>query len=171
MQLKHKRNAYISIAKLLMYSFNMDDSIFSEVMDLKSAHEVWIYLNEKYGAVSNDDDDEPKEEAHEDVEYDHNLVIVEDCSTSWSSDGDNDDATTRSLDKLDMMPQVMQLMILLHAHLMVMMVHARAMIVMLLQAHPLHHIASCHKVILRYLMLMWLIMLINMMSLLVDLLA
>jgi hypothetical protein len=38
----------------------MDDSIFSEIMDLKSAHEIWIYLNEKYGAVSDDDDDEPK---------------------------------------------------------------------------------------------------------------
>jgi hypothetical protein len=83
----------------------MDDSIFSEIMDLKSAHKIRIYLNEKYGAVSDDDDDddddEPKEEAHEDVEHDHISVIVEGCSTSWSSDGDNDDATTRSLDKLN----------------------------------------------------------------------
>ena len=35
------------------------------------------------------------------VEHDHNLVIVEDCSTSWSSDDDDDDHTTRSLDKID----------------------------------------------------------------------
>ena len=38
--------------------------------------------------------------AHEDVEHDHNLVIVEDCSTSWSSD-DDDRSTTSSLDKID----------------------------------------------------------------------
>jgi hypothetical protein len=44
--------------------------------------------------------EEPKEEAHECVEHDHDLVIVEDCSTSWSSD-DDDDHTTRSLDKVD----------------------------------------------------------------------
>ena len=42
----------------------------------------------------------PNVEAHEDVEHDHNTMVVEDCSTSWSSDGDND-ATTRSLDKDD----------------------------------------------------------------------
>jgi hypothetical protein len=34
------------------------------------------------------------------VEHDHNLVIVEDCSTSWSSD-DDDRSTTCSLDKID----------------------------------------------------------------------
>jgi hypothetical protein len=79
---------------------SMDDSIFSEIMDLKSAHEIWDYLNEKYGAVSNDDDDEPMMEAHEDVEHDHNSVIVEDCSTSWSSD-DDDRSTTSSLDMID----------------------------------------------------------------------
>ena len=37
---------------------------------------------------------------HECVEHGHNLVITEDCSTSWSSD-DVDDHTTRSLDKID----------------------------------------------------------------------
>ena len=63
---------------------------------MKTAHEIWSYLNEKYGTVS-DDDDEPKKEAHECVEDDHDLLIVEDCSTSWSSDDD----TTRSLDKID----------------------------------------------------------------------
>jgi hypothetical protein len=34
-------------------------------------------------------EDEPKEEVHECVEHDHNLVIMEDCSTSWSSDDDD----------------------------------------------------------------------------------
>ena len=54
-----------------------------------------------YGRVS-DDDDEPKEEAHECVKHDHNLVIVEDCSISWSSDADDDDrSTTSSLDKIN----------------------------------------------------------------------
>ena len=79
----------------------MKDNIFGEIMDLKSTHEIWIYLNEKYGAVSNDDDDEPKKEAHEDVEHDHNLVIVEDCSTSWSSDDDDERPITSSLDMVD----------------------------------------------------------------------
>ena len=80
---------------------SMKDNIFGEIMDMKYAHEIWVYLNEKYGAISNNDD-EPKEEAHECVEHDHNLMIVEDCSTSWSSDDDDDDdATTKSLDKVD----------------------------------------------------------------------
>ena len=70
-------------------------------MNIKTAHEIWSYLNEKYGTVSNDDDDdEPKEEAHKCVEHNHDLVIVEDCFISWSSD-DDDDSTTRSLDKID----------------------------------------------------------------------
>jgi len=82
---------------------SMEDNIFGEIMDMESAHEIWIYLNEKYGMVSNDDDDddEPKEKAHECVEHDHNLVIVEDCSSSWSSDDDDDVSTTSSLDKID----------------------------------------------------------------------
>ena len=45
-----------------------------------------------------DDEDEPKKEAHECVEHDHDLVIVEDCFTSWSSD--DDVSTTSSLDKV-----------------------------------------------------------------------
>ena len=78
----------------------MEDNIFGEIMDMESAHKIWIYLNGKYGMVSDDDDDdEPKEEAHEVVEHSHNSVIVEDCSTSCSSD--DDDQTTRSLDKID----------------------------------------------------------------------
>ena len=66
---------------------------------MKSNHEIWSYLNDKYGAISNDVD-VPKVDAHEDVEHDHNTMVVEDCSTSWSSDG-GDDATIRSLDKDD----------------------------------------------------------------------
>ena len=54
-------------------------------------------------------------------------------------------------------------MMLPHAHLMVMMMDLARM-TLLVQALLHHHIASCHKVTLRYLMLMWLIMLIHMMS-------
>ena len=79
---------------------SMKDNIFGEIMYMKTAHDIWLYLNLIYESVSNDDDDEPKKEAHECVEHDHNLVIVEDCSTSWSSD-DDDLSTTRSLDKID----------------------------------------------------------------------
>jgi hypothetical protein len=73
-----------------------------------------------------------------------------------------------------MMPQVLHMKILPQAHLMViltMLVHAQAIMMMLLQALTLHHIVSCHKVTPRYQIIMWLIMLIHMMSLLVDLLA
>jgi hypothetical protein len=45
-------------------------------------------------------DIEPKEDANECVEHDHNLMIVKDCPTSWSSDGDDDTAAS-SLDKID----------------------------------------------------------------------
>ena len=83
----------------IMYR-SLDDCIFGEIINMKTAHEIWIHLNEKYGTVSNDDD-EPKEKAYECVEHDQNLVIVEDCTTSWSSDNDYDDSTTRSLDKID----------------------------------------------------------------------
>ena len=129
----------------------MKDNIFGEIMDMKSAHEIWIYLNKKYGAISDDDDDDHKEEAHEDVEHCHNPMIVEDCSTSWSSD-DDDDHATRSLDKIDD-DATRQPMMILHAHLMVMMmVHASDMRVMLLQALQHHHIASCDMVTQRYLL-------------------
>ncbi|KAG0525027.1 hypothetical protein BDA96_06G020400 [Sorghum bicolor] len=66
---------------------------------MKSAHEIWVFLNEKYGAISKEDD-VPKVDTNEDVEHDHNMVAVEDCSTSWSSEED-DDHSTRSLDKDD----------------------------------------------------------------------
>jgi len=67
---------------------------------MKTAHEIWSYLNETYGAAS--DDDKPKEGAHEDDEHIHDMVIVEDCSISWTSDDDDDDqSTTSSLDKVD----------------------------------------------------------------------
>ena len=57
---------------------SMEDNIFGEIMDMESAQKIWIYLNGKYGMVSDDDDEEPKEEANEDVEHSHNSVIVED---------------------------------------------------------------------------------------------
>ncbi|OQU80476.1 hypothetical protein SORBI_3007G132950 [Sorghum bicolor] len=86
----------------IFYS-SMKDNIFSEIMDMKSAHEIWIFLNEKYGMISKEVV-VPNVESHEDVdvniEHDHNTMVVEDCSTSWSSEED-DDHSTRSLDKDD----------------------------------------------------------------------
>ncbi|OQU83541.1 hypothetical protein SORBI_3005G132033 [Sorghum bicolor] len=78
----------------------MKDNIFGEFMDMKFAHEIWVFLNEKYGAISKEDA-VPKVDANEDVEHDHNMVVVEDCSTSWSSEEEDDDHSTRSLDKDD----------------------------------------------------------------------
>ena len=82
---------------------SLHDCILGEIMDMKTAHEIWSYLNEKYGAASDDDDDfKAKEEVHEDGEHIHDMVVVEDCSTSWSSDDDDDDqSTTSSLDIID----------------------------------------------------------------------
>jgi hypothetical protein len=75
-------------------------------MDKETAHEIWSYLNEKYGAASDDHDDfKAIQEIHEDGEHIHDMVVVEDCSTSWSSDDDDDDdddqCTTSSLDMID----------------------------------------------------------------------
>ena len=80
---------------------SMSDKIFGEIRCMKTAHDIWLYLNLIFWMVFDDDDDEPKKEAHECVEHNHNSVIVEDCSTSWSSDDDYDDHTIRSLDKID----------------------------------------------------------------------
>ncbi|KAG0533107.1 hypothetical protein BDA96_04G164000 [Sorghum bicolor] len=59
----------------IFYS-SMKDNIFGEIMDMKSAHEIW------------------------DVEHDHNMAVVEVCSTSWSSEDEDDgyesDASTSS---------------------------------------------------------------------------
>ncbi|KAG0549552.1 hypothetical protein BDA96_01G265400 [Sorghum bicolor] len=82
----------------IFYS-SMKDNIFGEIMDMKSAHEIWSYLNKKYGAIT-EEDDVPKVDAREDVEHDHNMVVVEDCSSSWSSEDEDDgyesDASTSS---------------------------------------------------------------------------
>ncbi|OQU75618.1 hypothetical protein SORBI_3K044419 [Sorghum bicolor] len=82
----------------IFYS-SMKDNIFGEIMDMKSAHEIWTYLNEKYGAITKEDD-VPKVDACEDVEHDHNMAVMEDCSTSWSSEDEDDgyesDASTSS---------------------------------------------------------------------------
>ena len=76
---------------------------------------------------------------HEDDEHIHGIVVVEDCSTSWSSD-DDDQSTTGSLDKIDDDDS--------KAHLMMKLAHAR--MILLSQAHLHRHIASCHKVTQRY---------------------
>ena len=79
---------------------SLHDCILGEIMDIKTSHEIWSYLNEKYGAASDYDDDfKAKQEVHEDGEHIHNMVVVEDCSTSWSSD--DDQSTTSSLDIID----------------------------------------------------------------------
>ena len=54
------------------------------------------------GRPSDDHDDyKTKEEVYEDDEHIHDMVVVEDCSTSWSSDDDDNQSTTSSLDMID----------------------------------------------------------------------
>jgi hypothetical protein len=60
----------------------MSYKIFGEILYMKTAYDIWLYLNLIYGRVFNDDDEALKEEAHECIEHDLNLVIVEACSTS-----------------------------------------------------------------------------------------
>ena len=95
-----KKSLHLDCQVTNIFYQSMKDNIFGEIMYMKTAHDIWLYLNLTYGSVS-DDDDEPKKEGHECVEHDHNSVIVEDCSTSWSSDDDDDRFTTSSLDKVD----------------------------------------------------------------------
>jgi hypothetical protein len=83
----------------------LKDEIFGRVMSYTSAHGMWTALKHLYSDFSIWDDGKFKEddhiemEAHECVEHDHNLVIVKDCSTSWSSD-DDVRSTISSLDKV-----------------------------------------------------------------------
>jgi len=79
--------------------------IYYRVDCKRTARELWEAINRLYGDSSTSDDDKVKEddlkeEVHECTEHDQNLVIVEDCSTSWSSD-DDERSTTSSLDKVD----------------------------------------------------------------------
>jgi hypothetical protein len=84
----------------------LHEDIFRRVWDFESVYDMWMALQAFFGDSSTSDDgkfkkeDDHKEEVHECVKHDHNLVIVEDCSTSWSSD-DDERSTTSSLDKVD----------------------------------------------------------------------
>ncbi|KAG0513843.1 hypothetical protein BDA96_10G138200 [Sorghum bicolor] len=91
--------AYCYLMKSL--SFELFDRINSK----GTAYEMWESIKHTFGDSSTWDDDkfkkeEPKVEIHEDVKHDHNKVVVEDCSTSWSSEDEDDgyesDASTSS---------------------------------------------------------------------------
>ncbi|KAG0529334.1 hypothetical protein BDA96_05G089800 [Sorghum bicolor] len=91
--------AYCYLMKSL--SFELFDRINSK----GTAYEMWKSIKHTFGDSSTWDDgkfkkEEPKVEIHEDVEHDHNKVVVEDCSTSWSSEDEDDgyesDASTSS---------------------------------------------------------------------------
>jgi hypothetical protein len=87
----------------LMEALSFD--VFSKVNHKGTTHMLWESIKHTYGDASTWDDgkykeDEAKVMVHEDVEHDHNKVVVEDCSTSWSSE-DDDHPTTSSLDKMD----------------------------------------------------------------------
>ncbi|OQU89191.1 hypothetical protein SORBI_3002G158150 [Sorghum bicolor] len=91
--------AYCYLMKSL--SFELFDRINSK----GTAYEMWESIKHTFGDSSTWDDgkfkkEEPKVEIHEDVEHNHNKVVVEDCSTSWSSEDEDDgyesDASTSS---------------------------------------------------------------------------
>ncbi|KAG0548152.1 hypothetical protein BDA96_01G142100 [Sorghum bicolor] len=91
--------AYCYLMKSL--SFELFDRINSK----GTAYEMWESIKHTFGDSSTWDDgkfkkEEPKVEIHEDVEHDHNKVVVEDYSTSWSSEDEDDgyesDASTSS---------------------------------------------------------------------------
>ncbi|KAG0537750.1 hypothetical protein BDA96_03G175100 [Sorghum bicolor] len=91
--------AYCYLMKSL--SFELFDRINSK----GTAYEMWESIKHTFGDSSTWYDgkfkkEEPKVEIHEDVEHDHNKVVVEDCSTSWSSEDEDDgyesDASTSS---------------------------------------------------------------------------
>ncbi|OQU77591.1 hypothetical protein SORBI_3009G072366 [Sorghum bicolor] len=81
--------AYCYLMKSL--SFELFDRINSK----GTAYEMWESIKHTFGDYCTWDDgkfkkEEPKVEIHEDVEHDHNKVVVEDCSTSWSSEDEDD---------------------------------------------------------------------------------
>ncbi|KAG0520290.1 hypothetical protein BDA96_08G061300 [Sorghum bicolor] len=91
--------AYCYLMKSL--SFELFDRINSK----GTAYEMWESIKHTFGDSSTWDDgkfkrEEPKVEIHEVVEHDHNKVVVEDCSISWSSEDEDDgyesDASTSS---------------------------------------------------------------------------
>ncbi|KAG0529640.1 hypothetical protein BDA96_05G115500 [Sorghum bicolor] len=91
--------AYCYLMKSL--SFELFDRINSK----GTAYEMWESIKHTFGDSSTWDDgklkkEETKVEIHEDLEHDHNKVVVEDCSTSWSSEDEDDgyesDASTSS---------------------------------------------------------------------------
>ncbi|OQU81338.1 hypothetical protein SORBI_3006G044532 [Sorghum bicolor] len=91
--------AYCYLMKSL--SFELFDRINSK----GTAYKMWESIKHTFGDSSTWDDgkfkkEEPMVEIHEDVEHDHNMVVVEDCSTSWSSEDEDDgyesDASTSS---------------------------------------------------------------------------
>ena len=101
-----------NLTKAQRVLFELDAHAFCFLMDALSleiyyrvdckgtTRELWEAINHLYGdsSTSNDDkvkEDDPKEEVHEYVQYNHNLVIVKDCSTSWSSEDDDDQSTTK----------------------------------------------------------------------------
>ncbi|KAG0533550.1 hypothetical protein BDA96_04G202800 [Sorghum bicolor] len=64
--------------------------LFDRINSKGTAYEMWESIKHTFGDSSTWDDgkfkkEEPKVEIHEDVEHDHNKVVVEDCSTSCSS--------------------------------------------------------------------------------------
>ncbi|OQU77738.1 hypothetical protein SORBI_3009G095560 [Sorghum bicolor] len=95
----HEKCLHLDYQATNIFYSSMKDNIFGEIVDIKSSHEIWSYLNEKYEAITKEDD-VPKVDAREDVEHDHNMVVVEYCSTSWSSEDEDDgyesDASTSS---------------------------------------------------------------------------
>ncbi|OQU84954.1 hypothetical protein SORBI_3004G147950 [Sorghum bicolor] len=79
--------------------------LFDRINSKGTAYEIWESIKHTFGDSSTWDDgkfkkEEPKVEIHEDVEHDNIMMVVEDCSTSWSSD-DDDRSTISSLDKID----------------------------------------------------------------------
>ena len=76
----------------LMDALSFD--LMKKINYVGTAHEICELIKRNFGDSSTWDDgkfkkEEPKEKVHECVELDHNLVIVEDCSTSWSSDDED----------------------------------------------------------------------------------
>ena len=70
----------------LMDAFSFD--LMKRINYVGTAHEIWESIKHTFGDSSTWNDGkfkkkEPKEEVHECIKHDHNLVIVEDCSTLW----------------------------------------------------------------------------------------
>jgi hypothetical protein len=99
-----KKCLYLDWQAINIFYRSIDLNIFKEIMKLKSAHEIWVFLNEKYEEDLKIVEDDKLHEMDDGIDGDlgnvepiDDIVDNDGCSTPRSS-CDNEDATTSKID-------------------------------------------------------------------------